>query len=114
MSLPNVDSLRSQVQTVMALAHLLERIEHSPVPVDADQYQAVVTRLKLALSTPLPDEMLDAVLSPHPAAAEIYENLHYAQAGLSRSPLDRSVESEKATTLALARISRSSKPGNQH
>jgi hypothetical protein len=41
--------------------------------VDADQYRTVVARLKAALAEPLPQVVLDAVLSGHPAAQTLYE-----------------------------------------
>jgi hypothetical protein len=46
------------------------------------------------------------VLGAHPAAAELYENLHYAQAGLSRSTLERSVATEMLAAQVLAKAAR--------
>jgi hypothetical protein len=51
----------------------------------------------------MPDQALQAILGAHPAAAEIYENMHYAQSGLSRASLETSIESEKAARQVLAR-----------
>ncbi|MEY8877599.1 MAG: hypothetical protein AB9M60_13895 [Leptothrix sp. (in: b-proteobacteria)] len=107
----SAESVRSNAQAVLALAGLLERIENSPIHVDAAQYQAVVSKLKAALHEPLPGMVLDAVLSGHSAAAEVYENLHYARSGLSRSTLDASVESERLASELLARVARRRKPG---
>ena len=50
------------------------------------------------------ENALNAVLSAYPAAGEVYENMHYAQSGLSRSTLDRSVASEMATSQLLAKL----------
>lgn len=99
-------TVKSRLQAVIALAGLLERMDRSASAVDADQYRLVVTRLQAALSDDLPTDALNAVLGAHPAAAEVYENLHYAQSGLSRSPLDRSVATETLAAQTLARLSR--------
>ena len=109
MSAFNVDSIRTRLETVIAFAHLLERFEHSAAAVSADQYQVVVSRLKAALSEDLPDDALQAVLNAHPAAAELYENMHYGHSGLSRSSLERSISSEMLATQVLTRLSQGSK-----
>lgn len=109
MSTSEIASIRNRLQAVIALAGILEHIERSGAPVDADQYQVVVDRLKAALSEDLPDDVLQAVLNAHPSAAELYENMHYEQSGLSRSSLERSVSSEMLAAEALARLARSYK-----
>lgn len=106
MSAPLVESLKSRLETVIALARLLERVEASGVAADADQYRALVRQLARALSQNLPEDALHAVLGAHPAAAELYENLHYEQSGLSRSSLERSVSSEMLASAALAKAAR--------
>ena len=106
MSAAQLETLKNRLETVIALARLLERVDHSPVAVGADQYRALVRQLSVALSQEMPDDALRAVLGAHPAAAELYENLHYAQSGLSRSSLERSIESEKLARQALARAAR--------
>ena len=106
----NVDPVRGQVQAAFALAHVLQRIENTPAPVDADQYQAIIGRLKEALTDELPQAFLDAMLRTHPAAAEVYENLHYADSGLSRSSLEINVSSEVLAAQALARVSGPRRP----
>ncbi|MDL2336995.1 MAG: hypothetical protein QFE16_04050 [Pseudomonadota bacterium] len=105
MSLPNVESTRGSVHTAFSLAHLLEQIDRSGAPVDAAQYQMVVSRLKDALSEALPEAALTAVLRTYPSAAELYENMHYELSGLSRSPLENSVSSEVQAVQLLARFS---------
>jgi hypothetical protein len=109
MSRSEIASTRNRLQAVIALASILERIESSSAPVSADQYQVVVARLKAALSENLPDDVLQAVLNAHPCDAELYENMHYEQSGLSRSSLEQSVSSEMLAAEALARLARSSK-----
>jgi hypothetical protein len=106
MSASNIELTRAHLETVIALARILERVERSPGAVDADQYQTIVRRLSAALSRDLPADALQAVLGAHPAAAELYENIHYAQAGLSRSPLERSITTEALATETLRRIAR--------
>jgi len=106
MSAIPLQTVKNRLENVIALARLLERVETSPVAVSADQYQALVRQLKQALGQELPPDALQAVLGAHPAAAELYENEHYAQSGLSRSPLDRSVSSEMLASQLIARAAR--------
>jgi len=48
---------------------------------------------------------LNAVLSAYPAAGEVYENMHYAVSGLSRTTLETaSVASEMAASQFLAKL----------
>src|SRR4051794_5730894 len=94
-------SIRHRLENLIALAGLLERVERSPERIGAEQYQQLVARIKHALGKELPAEALQAVLAAHPATAVVYENLHYHQAGLSRSSLERSVASEMLTSQLL-------------
>jgi hypothetical protein len=104
MSAPRLDSFKTRLETVIALARLLERVERTPSGASADQYRALVLQLQAALDEGLPTDALNAVLSAYPAAGEVYENMHYAQSGLSRSSLDRSVASEMAASQLLAKL----------
>lgn len=79
---------------VQTLAHLLERLERSPVPVDPEQYRTVVVHLVQEFASVKPDGTLEAVLDSYPAAAELYENLQYQHAGLCRSALEFSLNAE--------------------
>ena len=106
MTAPQLASVQHRIETVVALARLLERVEAKPATVGADQYRGLARQLTRALDDALPDDVLQAVLGTYPATAELYENLHYAQSGLSRSPLDRSVASELLAAQALARAAR--------
>ena len=106
MTAPRTESLQSRLETLIALARLLERVEASPVAVGADQYRALVGRIKAALAAPLPAAPLQAILNAHPATAEIYENMNYEISGLSRSPLERSVATEMLATQLLHKIAR--------
>ena len=102
------ETVKNRLENVIALARLLERIETSAVAFSADQYQALVRQLKMALGQELPQDALNAVLGAHPAAAELYENQHYAQSGLSRSSLERSVGSEMLASELIARAAKRS------
>jgi len=106
MNAPRTESLHSRLETLIALARLLERVEARPASIGADQYRALVTQIKVALAAPMPPEPLQAILSAHPATAEIYENMNYEVSGLSRSSLDRSVATEMQATEILHRIAR--------
>jgi hypothetical protein len=88
------DSLQTRLETLIALARLLERVEASPVAVGADQYRALGRQLKAVLGANVPEPALQAILAAHPSTAELYENMHYEVSGLSRSSLDRSVATE--------------------
>jgi len=99
----------AHLETAIALARILERVERGPQPIDADQYQLLVAKLKAALAQDLPEAALNAMLGALPAAAELYENMHYPLSGLSRSPLERSVSSEMQATTLLAKVSQGSR-----
>ena len=110
MSHPPLRSPRdARLDTVVALARLLQRIENSTRPVDPDAYRLLVRRLQAALAEDLPEAGRRAALEAFPAAAEIYENLHYAQAGLALAPIDRSVATEMRATELLARLARAAR-----
>ena len=98
---------------VLTLAQLLERLDHSAVAVDAAQYRLVATRLSDALAQAQPSDALRALLNAHPASAELYENLHYAHAGLVRSPLERSLSTEAAARDAIRSAAGAVEPGSQ-
>lgn len=97
-------SARSRAQAIASLADLLERVDHSGRTPHPAQYRTLVARLQAAMAEPLPPTLLDAALDDYPAATAVYENLHYARSGLSRTPLWLSVESEQAARELLARV----------
>jgi hypothetical protein len=103
MSSPKVESIRGSVHTAFSLAHLLERIERSGQPINADHYRTVVSKLKAALSDALPDVALTALLRTYPSAAEIHGNLNYEQAGFCHSWLESQVPSEVLAAHAMKR-----------
>lgn len=85
------------------MAHLLERLEHSSVPVSADQYRRVAAYLANNLAAVEHDETVDRLLAVFPAMSELYENQFYKHAGLCRSPLDVSLAAEAEAKAALTR-----------
>jgi hypothetical protein len=87
---------------VLTLAHVLQKMEGG-TQADAEQYRSVVRRLTEELSNVPADAGLQAVLDAYPAAAELYENLQYAHAGLCRSPLEWSVRAEQRAKDAIER-----------
>jgi hypothetical protein len=97
---------RTRLETIVALAHLLECVETGAASAGADGYQRLVLRLQAALSEEIPAEALQAILSTYPATGQLFENLHYEHSGLSRAPLERSVSSELLVKQVLARAAR--------
>jgi hypothetical protein len=102
---PKLDpSLRTRVENAVALAGMLQRTELGQLAVSADQYRRLVERLKLALDADLPQRALTLIVDTFPAAGELYENMRYAHAGLSRAPLERSVATERLARELLQRL----------
>jgi len=93
----------ASLQTLAAMAGLLERLERQPSSASAEQYQGVVRQVNTLLQEAEPGAQLDALLRVAPATAELYENLRYQHAGLCRSPLEAALNAELATTAALRR-----------
>ncbi|MEO8296581.1 MAG: hypothetical protein ABI574_02100 [Burkholderiales bacterium] len=105
--------LPERFRVVVTLAQLLQRLEGSSHPVDAGQYRVVARRLSEALDEQAQDatnddDALAAVLRLFPAAADLYENLRYAQAGLCLAPLERSLGTEMEARSVIERAARTS------
>ena len=95
--------LKTDLTVTHVLAELLECLEHSAVPVGAEQYRSVVLHLLDELGEVEQGVALGALLDTHPAAAELYENVNYQYAGLCRSALDASLAAEQLAKEALNR-----------
>ena len=67
MSAPKLESVKTRLENVIALARLLERVERSPVAPDADQYRVLVHQLGESLEANLPEAALKAILGAYPA-----------------------------------------------
>ena len=104
---------KTNLTTVYVLAALLERLENSAVPVGAEQYRSVVLHLVDEFNE-VSDPGLGALLDAHPAAAQVYENVNYANAGLCRSSLETSLAAELQAKTAIERAMRPPKEGISH
>ena len=97
---------KTDLSVTHVLAQLLERLDHSAVPVGAEQYRSVVMHLVSEFRDVEPGAKLGQLLDAYPAAAEVYENLNYEHAGLCRSALDASLGAERAARRAIERAMR--------
>ena len=93
--------LSRPMRTAITLAELLQRIEASAQPIGAAQYRRLVRHLAQLLDSLPPGPDLDRLLVTFPAAAALYENQHYDMAGLCRSPLEASLNSELTARAAI-------------
>lgn len=99
-------SPKTDLAVTHVLAQLLERLEHSAVPVGAAQYRSVVEHLVHEFEDVEAGAELGQLLDAYPAASEVYENMNYQHAGLCRSALDVSLAAEGAAKEAIARAMR--------
>lgn len=111
MNATHTPSSSSSLTTARVLAALLERLDNSRVPVDATQYRSVVLHLEGELKQLPSDKGLGVLLDTHPSAAQVYENVNYAHAGLVRSALEPSLDAERLAKDAIQRAMRSPKEG---
>ena len=88
-------------KNLVVLARMLDRLERSAKPVDAEQFRVVAGRLAAELETVPRDAALEVVLQTFPAVAEVYENVNYRHAGLCRSALEPALAAELAARAAL-------------
>ena len=96
-------TLPAALGNVALLAQLLERLDRSARAPDAAQYRGVALRLADSLRDASAGAALDRLLGAFPAAAEVYENLRYAHAGLCRAPLETSLNTELVARAVLDR-----------
>jgi hypothetical protein len=88
-------------RNLVTLVQVLRKLEHSSVPVDPEQYRALVAQITAELGNHPHDAGLEALLAGVPELAELYENINYAHAGLCRSPLEAGVRAEQAARDAI-------------
>ena len=105
---------KTDLAVTHVLAQLLERLEHSAVPVGAEQYRSVVMHLVDQFRDVEPGAQLAQLLDAYPAASEVYENMNYQYAGLCRSALDASLSAELAAKSAIERAMRGAGPETSH
>ncbi len=91
---PAAPSFHATLRTAITLAELLQRIEASNQVIGAAQYRQLVRHLGQLLDDVGPGDALETLLQTFPAASAVYENRHYDVAGLCRSPLEASLNSE--------------------
>ncbi|HWP18241.1 MAG TPA: hypothetical protein VNO84_03870 [Burkholderiaceae bacterium] len=108
---PKVVRVPGRLVPLATLARLLERLDHSTEPVDPEQYRVVVQRLQQALRDTPVDDAFHAVLEAFPSAAQVYENLQYQHAGLCRSSLERSLNTELAARRVIEQAARGGAAG---
>lgn len=99
----NAATVKSQVENLIAMVNLLERVDANPSLIGAAQYQSLSRLVQSLLSDELPVGVLRTVLRNSPAAAVLYENLHYDRSGLSQSHLDHAVSSEMLADTVIQR-----------
>lgn len=97
-------SVPTELLSFVRLAQLLDAIDQQGKAVDPQQYRLLVDKLNAELREHQAHPALDELLPHFPAAAELYENLQYAHAGLVRTPLELSLSSELAAREALAKM----------
>lgn len=110
MNATNTPRANTNLTTLHVLAALLERLENSAIPVAAEQYRSVVLHL-VGEFNEVSAPGLGALLDAHPAAAQVYENVNYANAGLCRSSLEISLAAELQAKTAIERAMRPPKEG---
>ncbi len=101
---PEAAPFTGAFRTAITLAELLQRVEGTPASIGASQYRALVLHLDALLAQLAPGADLQRLLDTFPAAALVYENRHYAQAGLCRAPLDQSLNSELAAREVIEKV----------
>jgi hypothetical protein len=94
-------TLPARLNSLAAMAGLLERLDSHRSTASAEQYRSVARQVSSLLAQAEPDEHLRALLNAAPASAELYENLRYDVAGLVRAPLEKALNAELAATAAL-------------
>jgi len=100
--------LPARLQDLAAMASLLQRLDGGPREATAGQYRDVARSVGSLLAQAEPGVALDALLAVAPSAAELYENLQYAHAGLCRAPLHLALNAELAATAAIDKARRRS------
>lgn len=95
-------------RNLVMLARMMDRLEGSATPVDAEQFRTLVVRITAELEAAPHDAALEAVLDAFPSVAELYENINYRHAGLCRSALEASLTAELSARKAIdaARLAR--------
>lgn len=100
---------KANLAVTHVLAVLLERLERSTDAVCAEQYRSVVTHLLREFEGVPASFELGLLLDAHPAAAQLFENLHYETSGLCCSSIVRSHAANEQAKAVIARAMGQSK-----
>jgi len=100
----------ARLAVAVLLSQLLQRLDHSPVSVGAEQYRSVVRHLADELEQLNGDASLPRLLDRFPSVAELYENLNYRHAGLCRSPMESALRAELQARKVIESIQRGAAP----
>jgi hypothetical protein len=92
------------MDNAVELALLLEKVERTASPAKANLYQVIVHQLRRVLVRGLQANDLECLLEAFPAAAELFENIHFQQLGLSRAPVLNAAYSAAMTKRLMARL----------
>jgi hypothetical protein len=95
--------LPARLNSLAAMAGLLERLDRERTSATAAQYRDVAKSVSTLLAQAEPDAHLRLLLNAAPASAMLYENLRYDVAGLCRAPLELALNAELAATAAIAK-----------
>ncbi len=101
---PIVITVPPALQTLAATALLLEKLERRPREASPAQYRQVAQSASELLAAAEPGPALDRLMDACPALGELWENRHYASAGLCRQPLEAAMSAELAVAAALRRL----------
>jgi hypothetical protein len=107
MDITKTGIIQADMRVIRVLAGLLEGLERSNEPFDAEQYRSVVKRLADVLANAKSGEALAALaalLDAHPGASQVYENINYQYAGLCRSALDPALDAENEVRQLIDRV----------
>lgn len=103
-----MNTARTDFTPLAVLAQLLDRLDASATSADPLQYRLLAQRVTQLLHDlqfkAEAQDGLQGLLRSSPALTLLYENLHYAEAGLCRAPLAQSVAAEVQTRQLLGRL----------
>jgi len=96
---------QERIASLARLATALEQADEGRLRLTPAAYRSLSRQLAGALRRHEGEPAaLQALLAAHPAAAELYENLHYDVAGLVRSPIDMAAQGERQAAALIARV----------
>ena len=106
-AVPSLATSQTEILNVIALlADSLQALESCAGVVDANQYDLLVSQLKTEMSRIEMNREYRTLLSQYPAAAELYENLHYETNGLCLHNNEHAVLAERITRGVIQACSR--------